>query len=148
MKKRLLVVNIILYALLYSISCFGVGFHYGDRWNSVNPPMIITTIFPVLGLVLLAFGIYFLCNRNKITPTGYSFMAGFTLVHIPLADVIVAVDNYMRHRHFDISLWDHFSLYWWAYIPATVICINYIICAVLTNREYKEIRRKRREAAS
>ena len=146
MKRKLLISNIVLYGILYSMSWYGVGFHYGDRWDSVNPPRIIVALFPALVLILLAFGIYFLCQRNKITPIGYLVLAGFTLAHIPLAALIYAAADYMRFRYFSFPTQNHFSMFLWAYIPAIVIAIIYVICAFLTRQEYEEIRRKRREA--
>ena len=148
MKKRLLIINVALYALMYSMSLYGVGFYYGERWDNYYRPGMDAIIFPVLHIILLVLGVYFLCNRNKITPTGYSLLGGFTVIHIPLAILCISLKEYVKHRVAFGFPPNHFLMFIWAYMPAIIICIIYAVCAVLTNRENKEIRRKRRETAS
>ena len=148
MKKRLLVANVILYMILYGISLFNVGFYYGRRWDNYYRPGPDGFVLPVLHLIMLLWGVYLLCKQQYVTPKSYCILGVFTLLHIWL---LVGISFVIAFLH---KGWLHAitpSGEWYmimVYVFSAVICIVYIICAVLTYREYKEIRRQRRESAS
>ena len=148
MKKRLLITNAALYFVMYSISLFNIGFYYGERWGDYHRPSLDGFVLPVLHLIMLLWGIYLLCKREYVTPKSYCIFGVFTLLHIGLLVGSSFIIAYL-HRGWLNAITPSGEWYMiMVYVLSTVICISYIICAVLTNREYKEIRRKRREAAS
>ena len=148
MKEKLLKLNITFFTLLYSLSLFDIGFYWGDGWDNYYPPSKSGFVTPAVHLILLLWGVYLLCNRKGMMPRAYLILGVSTLLHIPLLLGLSIVITYLN------SAWPNMitpGIDWYptvVYILSALIGICYIICAVLTHQEYKEIRRKRQETAT
>ena len=147
--KKLMITNVVLYGFMYSLSMLNIGLYYGARWNNYYRPGLEGVVLPIVHLILLLWGLYLLHRKQHVTPLGYCSLGVVTLLHMALLLAFSFIASFMHHGTWPDFITPNGDWYWIAVlILSLVICVIYIVCAVLTNREYKEIRRKRREAAS
>lgn len=80
-NKTLLIWNVVLYTIQYSISMFYIGYEFGKTSNFVSPAGGEFLIFPAVCLVFLLIGINMVRNHEYVTPKGCYSIAFAALLY-------------------------------------------------------------------
>lgn len=145
--KKLLITNTTLYGFMFSLSLLNIGLYYGARWNNYHRPGLEGVVLPIVHLILLLWSLHLLRRQQHVTPLGYCIIGTTTLLHMGLLIVFSFIASFMH------GIWPNFiapsgDWYWNAVLLLSfVICVIYIVCAILTCRAYRQIRKRRRESA-
>lgn len=135
MKKKLLIWNVIFYAVLYSISLLYVGYEYGElSYIPYNGPEYF--ILPAVYLVLLVIGIFLVREWEYLKSKSYYTMGAITLAYSCLlwgSRLFFFFQGRLDADHWDVYVY-----------PAAVFCFSviisviYIIVAIKTQKENRK----------
>ena len=143
MKKTLLICNTVLYAIMYSLSLFFVGFMFGDNYAFAQraydgvwvglPLLWKYFLYPAAFFIYFLIGLHFVkCSENLSVK---SFVILGTVTWIPFFVYLMASKS--------VSISE--PMHWFKvgiFILATVIFIIDIICAILTYKENQALEQK------
>ena len=133
MKKNLLISNVVLYAILYSISLVYMGYEYGEGSLFPYPRGPEYLLLPAVYLILLLRGIFLALDRGYGTSKSYSMMAIVTLAY-PSLLWGSWLFFYYQGRMTSASVVD-IVLYPAVLLAVSVaISILYFICAIRTRK--------------
>jgi hypothetical protein len=146
MKKTLLLCNAALYAIMYNIGLFFVGFVFGNTYEFGQimndgdwialPLLWQYFFFPAVFLVCFFIGSHFVKCRENLSVKSFVILGAVTWIPLFAYWILLYRQNYSHLMP---------EMYWFSFgnsILATVIFVIYIICAILTHKENKALKYK------
>ena len=144
MKKALLLCNAVLYAIMYSIGVFYVGFEFGSSYKFSQimydgdwialPLLWQYFFFPAVFLVYFFIGSHFVKCRENLSVKSFVILGAVTWIPLVTYWILLYWQNYSRLM--PAGYWSGFG----SFILATVIFAIYIICAILTYKENEALK--------
>ena len=145
MKKALLICNSALYAIMYHLGLFFVGFMFGSTyefseimntsWHAL-PLLLDDFVFPAVFLVFFFIGLHFVNWRESLCVKSFVIFGAVTWAPLFAYWILLHRQDYLRLMP---------EMYWFvfgSFILATVIFVIYIICAILTYKENRALKYK------
>ena len=130
MKKNLLICNVVLYAVKYSISLFYIGCQYGRQRYFGSEHMLL----PLTSLVFLLIGIGLVRNYEWTKVKSYCAMAGTTLGLSGLFWGWLLL-NYFRGGLWSDAVMDVVTYPGSLFCLSVIIAAFYLVCAMKTKKE-------------
>lgn len=141
MKKTLLMWNVILYAITYSVSLLYVGFKYGEWYPYITG--LEYFLFPIVYLILLIIGHYLMKNHRDNSVRSYCVMAIVTLTFISLLWGVWLI-AYFQGRMPSATFMDIVLFPAVLFFFSVMISIFYFICAAQTRKHIQEVKMQRK----
>lgn len=129
MKKPLVVINVVLYAILYSLSLLYIGYEYGEGLLFPYPRGPEYLVLPAVYLILLLVELYLGLGHGYRRKRDLLAMAAITLVY---ASVLWA-SRLFFYSQGRMTMSTDLDIYWYPgtmFVASLVISAIYVICAV------------------